>query len=66
MGKDQMGYYKGWIQFQSNKIAEISLFGKIKRGLTNDKPTIETITRSPETADATMFSQYIPLHGRDT
>lgn len=37
MGKDQMGYYRDRIQFQSNKIAEISLFMEMKYALSNDK-----------------------------
>lgn len=36
MGKDQMGYYRDKIQFQSNKISEISLFVQMKYALSKD------------------------------
>lgn len=36
MGKDHMGYYRDWIQFQSNKIVEIFLFMEMKYALFND------------------------------
>lgn len=42
-----------WIQFQSNKIAEISLFMEMKYALSNDRPAMETIKRSyPDATDA--------------
>lgn len=57
MGKDQMGYYRDGIQFQSNKIAEISLFVEMKYALSNDKPAVETIKRSyPDATDAAIFN----------
>lgn len=59
MGKDHMGYHRGWIQFQSNKIAEITLFMKMKYALSNDKPALETIKRSyPDATDAATFNLY--------
>lgn len=52
-----MGYYRDWIQFQSNKIAEISLFMEMKYALSNDRPTIVTIKRSyPDATDAATFN----------
>lgn len=36
MGKDQMGYNRDKITFQSNKISEISLFVKMKYALSKD------------------------------
>lgn len=52
-----MEYHTGWIQFQSNKIAEISLFMKMKCALSNDKPSTETIKRSyPDATDAAAFN----------
>lgn len=59
MGKDHMGYYRDWIQFQSNKIAAISLFIEMKYALSNDKPAMETIKRSyPDATDAATFNLY--------
>lgn len=60
MGTDQMGYWRGWIQFQSNKIAEISLFMEKKYALSNDKPAMETIKRSyPDATDTATFNLYV-------
>lgn len=60
MGKYQMGYFRGWIQFQSNKIAEISLFMEMKNALSNDNPTMVTIKRSyPDAKDAAAFNLYV-------
>lgn len=59
MRKDQMGYYGDLNQFQSNKIAEISLFVQMKYSLTNDKPAMKTIKRSyPDATDAATFNPY--------
>lgn len=59
MGKDHMGYYRDWIQFQSNKIVEISLFMEMKYALFNDKPATETIKRFyPDASDAATFNLY--------
>ncbi len=58
MGKDQMGYYKDWVQFQSNKIAEISLFMEIKCTLSNDKPAMKQSKGLiyTDATDATIFN----------
>ena len=56
-GKDQIGYYKDWIQFQSIKMAAISLFMEKKHALSNNKPAMETIKRSyPDATDAATFN----------
>lgn len=54
-----MGYYTDWIQLQSNKIAEISLFMEMKYALSNDRPAMEIIKRSyPDVTDAATFNLY--------
>ncbi len=59
MGKDQMGYCTDGIQFQSSKIAEISLFMEMKYALSNDKSAVETIKRSyPDATDAATCNLY--------
>ena len=45
MGKDEMEWYREWIQFPCNKIAEISLFVEMKYALAGVNPTMVTIIR---------------------
>lgn len=46
MRKDQTQNFRDWIQFQSNKITDISLFMEMKHVWSNDKPAMETVKRS--------------------
>ena len=63
MGKDQMGYYRDWNQFQSNKIDEISLFTEMNYALTNDKPAMKTIKwYYPDATDTATFHLYELLY----
>lgn len=63
MGKDQMGYYRDWIQFQNNKIAEISLFMEMKYALFNDRLAMVTIKRSyPDATVAATFNLCVFLY----
>lgn len=61
MGKDQMGYYRDWIQFQGNKKAAISLFMEKKHALSNNKPALESIKKSyPGATDVVTSNLYSP------
>ena len=62
MGKDQMGSYGDWIQFQSNNVAEVPLFMEKdeKRALSNVKAANETIKGSyPDATDTATFGLYV-------